>query len=85
MVDAAWIEERITQTKATIVAIETAILALSSGAQSYTLDTGQSRQTVTKANLSELKNTLKYFEDRLNGLEGDLSSTVNGPPTFYMR
>lgn len=63
-----WLEERITKTKALIEAYEDAILALSSGAQSYTLDTGQTRQTVTKAQLSQLSTTLDRLEGRLQRL-----------------
>lgn len=65
MSDDAWNAERITRTKTMIVAYEDAILALSSGAQSYTLDTGQTRQTVTRAMLSDLKSTLSSLENRL--------------------
>lgn len=63
-----WLEERIAKTKALIEAYEDAILALSSGAQSYTLDTGQTRQTVTKAQLSQLSTTLDRLEGRLQRL-----------------
>lgn len=63
-----WLEERITATAALIEAYETAILALSSGsAQSYTLDTGQTRQTVTRQQVGELKNTLAHLDTRLQG------------------
>jgi len=74
--DRTYVEERITQTKALIDAYEAALLAFgTNGAlQSYTLDTGQTRQTVTRANLTELQrildslyNRLCVFEARLKG------------------
>lgn len=71
--DVAWINERIAATKAAIIAYEEAILALSSGAvQSYTLDTGQTKQTVTKQQLASLKNILDSLENRLQYLQNKL-------------
>lgn len=64
--DAAWILERIAATKLAIIAYEEAIFALSSGGiYSYTLDTGQTKQTVTKQQLSMLQSTLGSLENRL--------------------
>lgn len=74
--DRTFLEERITRTKALIVAYEDALLALAGdGAQqSYTLDTGQTRQTVTRADIPRLNkmldalyNRCTMFEQRLNG------------------
>lgn len=73
--DRAFLEDRIAATKAQIVAFEDAILALASGTvQSYTLDTGQSRQTVTKLDLDSLRKSIDslynrcvILETRLNG------------------
>lgn len=53
--DTAWLDERIAKTKTLIVAYEDAILALASGAQTYQLDTGQTRQMVVRANLAHLQ------------------------------
>lgn len=48
-------EDRLASVQAQITALESAIIAITTnGAQSYTLDTGQSRTTVTKANLSDI-------------------------------
>jgi hypothetical protein len=69
--DAAWRAERIAKTKALITAHEDAILALSTGAQSYTLNTGQTQQTVLKANVASLRDTLKWLESRLADLQAD--------------
>lgn len=68
-VDKTWLESRITRTKAIIIAYENAIEAVAAGAQSYTLDTGQTRQTVTKANLTEMRNALASYENRLTTLQ----------------
>lgn len=54
--DRAFLEERLTKVEAAISAYEDALLAFATGAvQSYTLDTGQTRQTVTKANVTEMQ------------------------------
>jgi hypothetical protein len=62
-----YLAERITKTKQIIEAYEDAILALTgAGAvESYTLDTGQSRQTVTRSNLKELNTSLDSLYNRL--------------------
>lgn len=69
--EAAWRADRITKTKALILAYEDAILALSTGAQSYTLNTGQTQQTVTKGNVASLRDTLKWLEARLANMQAD--------------
>lgn len=66
--DAAWLDERIAATKALIVAHETALLALAGGSQMYTIDTGQTRQTVQKSDMGSLRNTLDMLENRLSTL-----------------
>jgi hypothetical protein len=67
--DTTWIQERITATRTLIVAYEDAILAISTGSQSYSLDTGQTRQVVTKAMLGSLQLTLARLEARLSTYE----------------
>lgn len=73
--DAAFLQARIDATKAIIVAYEDAVLALGTGGsiQSYTLDTGQSRQTVTRADLSSLNRVLDSLYNRCAVLEARLS------------
>lgn len=64
--DGSFLQDRITKTKALIEALEDAELALMSGEiQSYTLDTGQSRQTVTYKNPTEIR---KYIDSLYNRL-----------------
>jgi hypothetical protein len=56
---------RITATEAAIEQYEAAELALTTGGvQSYTIDTGQSRQTVTRANLTEIRNGVDGLYNR---------------------
>lgn len=64
-----WLSERLERTKALIVAYEDALEAISSGAQNYTLDTGQTRQVVTKAQLGSIQLTLQRLETRLATLQ----------------
>lgn len=72
--DTAFLTARIAAIKLAIVATESALIALAAGAQSYSLDTGQNRTTVTKAdarslqiNLNSQLNMLAVYEKRLNG------------------
>jgi hypothetical protein len=82
--DAAFIQARIDSTKAQIVAYEDAVTALAGGVQSYTLDTGQTRQTVTKLDLSALQRALDAMYNRLVTLEARLngSGTVTTRPAW---
>jgi hypothetical protein len=80
--DEAWIQDRITKTKAMIVALEDAQLGLASGAiQTYQLDTGQTRQLVTKTNMSVLQSTLQVLEQRLQYYQSQLC----GAGVVYVR
>ena len=72
--DSKFIQARIDATKLQIVAYEDASLGLASGAiQSYTLDTGQSRQTVTKLELSVLQKAINGLYNRCATLEARLN------------
>lgn len=74
--DAAFIKERITATKALIVAYEDALLAITTGgAESYTLDTGQSRQTVTKLDIGMLNKAIDTLGNRCVTLEARLTGS----------
>lgn len=78
--DRTWNLERIAATKLLIIVYEGAIDALSSGAQSYQLDTGQTRQLVSKAQLGSLQLTLTRLESRLATLQMRI-----GRARFYVR
>ena len=82
--DAAFIQARIDSTKAQIIAYEDAATALASGVQSYSLDTGQTRQTVTKLDLSALQRSLDALYNRCATLEARLngSGTVTTRPAW---
>lgn len=67
--DPAWLDSRIERTKTLIIAYEDAIEALAvDGAQTYSLDTGQTSQSVTRAQLGSLRNVLSHLENRLERL-----------------
>lgn len=80
--DAAFLQERITATKAQIVAYENAVLALGTagGVQSYTIDTGQTRQTVTRADLPQLNKMIDSLMNRL----ATLQARLNGNQTMVI-
>lgn len=70
------LQARIAATQALITAYEEAALSLASGAiQSYTLDTGQSRQTVTKFDLDKLEAVLDTLYNRCAMLEARLNGS----------
>lgn len=84
--DRTFLLERIAVTKSLIVAYESAVLALASanGIESYTLDTGQGRQTVTRADVSRLSATLDGLYNRLSVLQTRLdgSGVTRGVPAW---
>ena len=63
--DSDFLKERIEKIKALIIIYEEAITSIAGGAQHYRLDTGQSSQTVTKANIEELTNKLNSLYNLL--------------------
>ena len=73
----AEIEAQITALKAELLAVNAAILAIVNGSQSYTLDTGQSRQTVTKANLTELRKLREELRSQLQEWQDMLTGTAS--------
>lgn len=73
----AFLQTQLTATEAAIVATQAAILTVVSGAQSYTLDTGQTRQTVTRSTLGDLRLALKALYDIRVALRNQLGLTNN--------
>ena len=74
--DASFIQARITATKAQIVAYEDAAFSLGEGTiQSYTIDTGQTRQTVTKLELSILQSVIDSLYNRCATLQARLDGS----------
>jgi hypothetical protein len=71
--DTEWLEQRIAAKKAAIIAYEEALTAIAGGAQSYSLDTGQTRQVVTRANLTEIRNVIAQLESDIATLQMRLS------------
>lgn len=74
---------RIDQIQAQIIAYEDALTAFASNGalQSYTIDTGQTTQTVTRANLAQLRNTVTGLYNQLATLE----ARVCGSGVTHMR
>lgn len=65
----AILDSAIAATEVAIAAAQASELALLQGAvSSYTLDTGQTRQTVTKTNSTEFRNYLDSLYNRLSML-----------------
>lgn len=83
--NSTFIQARIDATKLQIVVYEDAALALgTAGIQSYTLDTGQSRQTVTKLDLDMIQKTIDSLYNRCATLEARLngSGSLIGTPSW---
>jgi len=64
-IDDDYLAARIAATKLLIVAVENAITQVASGAQSYTLDSGQTRQSVTRGTMGSLRLQLDQLDNRL--------------------
>lgn len=83
MIDCKFLRERIESTKAQIVLYEDAVMALDTGAmQSYSLNTGQTTQYVTKFDLARLQKHLDVLYNRLATLEARLTGSgtkIAGP------
>jgi len=71
-----FLQERIAKTKALIVIYEDALTAIvTKGVQRYTLDTGQSVQTVTKIDVKDLNDSLDSLYNRLATQEARLDGS----------
>lgn len=77
--DTVFLQERITVTKNLIVAYEGAVeaFATNGGIQTYRLDTGQTNQTVTRADLKQLQETLDTLYNRLVTLQARLNGAAS--------
>lgn len=84
MPSAAYLTQRIDATKAMIEKYEAAMDALGNASiQSYTIDTGQNRQTVVKMNLTEMRRAVDQLYNRLATLEARLfGRPVTVAPTW---
>lgn len=79
------IQTRITQIKdVDLPAIQSAIVSIATGQhQSYTLDTGQSTQSVKRLSLDELRIVKKDLENELARLENSMGASGQiGRPFF---
>jgi hypothetical protein len=73
--------ERLAAKKALLLACDVAITAVLAGAQSYQLNTGQSQQLVTKANVGSVRLLMKQLETEISTLQ----LRLNGCASFNMR
>lgn len=60
-----FLEARLTENQAKLSLVDSAIAAVLSGAQSYSLDSGQTRQTVTRASLGQLQALKTHYENEI--------------------
>lgn len=68
-INSKWLQDRITALQAQIDVYEAATLALGTGnIQSYDLDTGQTRQKVTKLDIADLNKVIDSLYNRLSML-----------------
>lgn len=77
--------DRITATKALIIAHEAALLALGTGGvQEYRMDTGQTVTHVTKMDVKDLQNTVDSLYNTLATLEARCTGngTITVRPAF---
>lgn len=71
--DRDFVQQRITAAKALLLVYDAALNAISTGgAQSYTMDTGQTKQTVTKIDIGRLNDMISSLENRIATLEARL-------------
>ena len=71
--DTTWLQARITACKARIESLEAASASLATGKiSSYTLDTGQTREVVTRQSLGALQRAIDAEYNRLATLEARL-------------
>jgi hypothetical protein len=73
----AEIEAQIAVLKVELTAVNAAITALLAGAQSYTLDTGQTRETVTRTSLGQLRAHRKDLLAEVQELQDQLTGTAS--------
>ena len=62
-----------------LVKVEQAIFALSSGVQEYTIDTGQTRQTVKRSDLDQLRAQRNDLLGQIAALESRLGISPRSP------
>lgn len=73
--DRQFLQERITRTRARIIALEDALASVRGGAKSYSTDTGQTRIQVTKHSISELLDAISKEMNQLATLEARANRT----------
>lgn len=80
-----FLKERLTAKKAQLAIYDAAVTALNSNVEHYDLDTGQSRQRVTRTDMQRLQATIRSLEGEICALEDRVSGSggvVYGRPSF---
>lgn len=72
---ATFAEERLAAAKAQLIQVDAAITTVLGGGTSYSLDSGQTRQSVTRSSLSELRAMQAYLEQRIQTLDAAVNGT----------
>lgn len=80
-IDTAFLSKRITAAEAEVEACEAAVLKATTDAQSYQLDTGQTRTLVSKATMAHLSAQLEGALSRLSVL----CNRRDGTGSVYVR
>lgn len=81
--DLAFLQARLAAVEAQIIAYETAVTALGSGVQSYELETGQTRERVTRVDLLRLANMIDSLMNRRQTLRALIcGGGTSGVPAF---
>ena len=85
MSSTTFLQERLTAKKAQLAIYDAAVKALNSNVEHYDLDTGQSRQRVTRTDMARLQSTIRMLETDICLLENRLNgcgAVVYGKPSY---
>lgn len=79
--ETTFIESRITAAQAALTQVDAAIATVLGGGQSYSLDSGQTRQTVQRGSLESLQKLKEHYENQILVLNRRLcgSATIMQP------
>ncbi len=70
-----FLQERLAAKKAQLAELDAAVTAVNTGVQEYELDTGHSRQMVTRSNIDTFHKQMRTLEDEICRLEDRLNGS----------
>jgi len=76
--DDTFIQARIDSLTAKVIVYEAALEALATGAESYTINTSQTTQSVRKSDLAKIGERLEWLYGQIEFWEGRLSTNPGG-------